>query len=135
MKLVYFKALCWRRRHTWIRCSNWRERRIKPMKRTSYDAEYQLLQRIRQITAERRHLRMRLGAMGIYTTDAHANFIFLPSRGGQGRPWSDVFADSGLHIRHYADGAARITVGSRESSLAVLAALSASGTPGATTTS
>ena len=79
----------------------------------SYDAEDQLLQRIRQITAERRYLRMRLGAMGIYTTDAHANFIYLPSRGvGRG---SDVFADTGLHIRHYADGAARITVGSRES--------------------
>jgi histidinol-phosphate aminotransferase len=94
----------------------------------SYDAEYQLLQRIRQITAERRYLRMRLGAMGIYTTDAHANFIFLPSRGGQGPPWSDVFADTGLHIRHYADGAARITVGARESSQAVLAAVSELGT-------
>ena len=46
----------------------------------SYDAEDQLLQRIRLITAERRYLRMRLGAMGIYTTDAHANFMFLPRR-------------------------------------------------------
>ncbi len=101
----------------------------------SYDAEYQLLQRIRQITAERRYLRMRLGAMGIYTTDAHANFIFLPSRGGRSQPWSDVFAHTGLHIRHYTDGAARISVGSRESSVAVLAALSVLGTPPARTAS
>ena len=47
----------------------------------SYDAEDQLLQRIQTITAERRYLRMRLSAMGIYTTDAHANFMYLPSEG------------------------------------------------------
>ena len=98
----------------------------------SYHAEDELLHRIRQITAERRYLRMRLGAMGIYTPDAHANFIFLPSRG---RLWGDVFADTGLNIRYYADGDARITVGSRESSLAVLAALSVLGTPPAMTAS
>ena len=86
----------------------------------SYDAEDQLLQRIRLITAERRYLRMRLSALGIYTTDAHANFIYLPSRG---RHWHDMFAETALHIRFYADGGARITVGSRESSLAVLSAL------------
>jgi histidinol-phosphate aminotransferase len=86
----------------------------------SYDAEDQLLQRIRLINTECRYLRVRLGAMGIYTTDAHANFIYLPSRG---RPWCDVFADPRLRIRHYADGGARITVGSRESSLEVLSAL------------
>ncbi|OBA80937.1 aminotransferase [Mycobacterium sp. 1164966.3] len=89
----------------------------------SYDAENQLLQRIRAITAERRYLRMRLIAMGIYTPDAHANFVYLPSSGGRGRPWSEVFAGSGLHIRCYADGGARITVGSRESTLAVLDAV------------
>ena len=44
-------------------------------------------------------------------------------------------ADTGLHIRHYTDGAARITVGSRESSVAVLAALSVLGTPPAMTAS
>jgi histidinol-phosphate aminotransferase len=86
----------------------------------SYDAEDELLQRIRLITAERRYLRMRLSAMGIYTTDAHANFIYLPSRG---RLWCDVFADTRLHIRFYADGGARITVGNRESTLAVLSAV------------
>ena len=86
----------------------------------SYDAEDQLLQRIRLITAERRYLGMRLSAMGIYTTDAHANFIYLPSRG---RLWRDMFADTGLNIRFYADGGGRITVGNRESTLAVLSAV------------
>jgi histidinol-phosphate aminotransferase len=86
----------------------------------SYEAEDQLLRRIRLITAERRYLRMRLSAMGIYTTDAHANFVFLPPRG---RLWREVFADAGLQVRCYADGGARITVGRRESTLAVLAAV------------
>jgi histidinol-phosphate aminotransferase len=89
----------------------------------SYEAEDQLLQRIRLITAERRYLRMRLNSMGIHTTDAHANFTYLPSRG---RLWREVFADSGLAVRLYPDGAARITVGSRASSLAVLSAVGGS---------
>jgi histidinol-phosphate aminotransferase len=63
---------------------------------------------------------MRLSALGVYTTDAHANFMYLPSRG---RPWHEVFADSGLHMRHYEDGGARITVGNRASTLAVLSAI------------
>ncbi|HEY1439583.1 MAG TPA: aminotransferase class I/II-fold pyridoxal phosphate-dependent enzyme [Mycobacterium sp.] len=92
----------------------------------SYNAEDQLLQRIRVITAERRYLRMRLSALGIFTTDAHANFVYLPSRG---RLWREVFADSGLHVRCYADGGARITVGSRASTQAVLSAVGKS-TPG-----
>jgi histidinol-phosphate aminotransferase len=86
----------------------------------SYEAEDQLLQRIRAINAERRYLRMRLSALGVYTTDAHANFMYLPSRGG---PWHEVFAGSGLHVRHYADGGARITVGNRASTLAVVSAI------------
>jgi histidinol-phosphate aminotransferase len=86
----------------------------------SYQAEDQLLQRIQSINAERRYLRMRLSALGVYTTDAHANFMYLPSRGGQ---WREVFADSGLHVRYYADGGARITVGNRASTLAVLSAI------------
>src|SRR6185437_484157 len=90
----------------------------------SYEAEDQLLQRIRLITAERRYLRMRLSAMDTYTTDAHANFTYLPSRG---RLWSEVFADSGLHVRCYPDGGARITVGNRASSLAVLSAIAKCG--------
>ncbi len=88
--------------------------------RASYNAEDQLLLRIQAINAERRYLRMRLSALGVYATDAHANFMYLPSRG---RPWHEVFADSGLHVRCYADGAARITVGNRASTLAVLSAM------------
>ncbi len=88
-----------------------------------YAAEDQLQHRIQLITAERRYLRMRLSAMGIYTTDAQANFVYLPPRGGQGQPWRDVFADSGLHVRCYPDGAARIAVGNHDASLAVLSAV------------
>src|ERR1700743_717721 len=74
----------------------------------SYDAEAQLVHRIRRISSERNHLRLRLMAMGIYSTDSHANFVYLP----RGRvPWRDVFAESGVQVRHYPDGGARITVG------------------------
>ncbi|CPR13419.1 histidinol-phosphate aminotransferase [Mycobacterium bohemicum DSM 44277] len=86
----------------------------------SYGAEDELRQRVRAINAERRHLRMRLSAMGIYTTDSHANFLYLPLGAA---PWQGVFADGGLHVRHYPDGGARITVGNRASTLAVLSAL------------
>jgi histidinol-phosphate aminotransferase len=86
----------------------------------SYGAKGELRQRVRAINAERRYLRMRLSAMGIYTTDTHANFLYLPFRGG---PWQEVFAAGGLHVRHYPDGGARITVGNRASTLAVLSAL------------
>jgi histidinol-phosphate aminotransferase len=86
----------------------------------SYAAESELLKRVRLITAERRYLQKQLSAMGIYSTDAHANFVYLPSRG---RPWREVLADSGLQVRYYSDGGARITVGSRASSLAVLSVM------------
>jgi histidinol-phosphate aminotransferase len=86
----------------------------------SYDAEAQLRQRIRRITAERNHLRRRLMAMGVYSTDSHANFVYLPPRG---RPWHEVFAQTGVQVRHYPDGAARVTVGDAPSTLAVLSAL------------
>lgn len=86
----------------------------------SYDAEAQLRQRIRQITGERSYLRRRLRAMGVYTTDSHANFVYLSAAG---RPWREVFAGTGLQVRHYDDGGARITVGSRASTLAVLSAV------------
>jgi histidinol-phosphate aminotransferase len=88
----------------------------------SYDAEDQLRQRILRITDERDYLRRRLRAMSVYTTDGHANFVYLPPRG---RPWREVFDDTGLNARHYPDGAARITVGSRASTKAVLAAMAA----------
>lgn len=86
----------------------------------SYEAEAELLQRIRCINAERRYLRMRLSALGIYTTDSHANFLYLPPRG---QLWHRVFADKKLQVRCYPDGGARITVGNRTSTLAVLWAL------------
>jgi histidinol-phosphate aminotransferase len=86
----------------------------------SYDAEDQLRQRILRIAGERVYLCRRLRAMGVYTTDGHANFVYLPA---VGRPWRDVFGDAGLKARYYPDGAARITVGSRASTQAVLAAV------------
>ena len=86
----------------------------------SYDAEAQLVHRIRRISSERNHLRLRLMAMGIYSTDSHTNFVYLPP----GRvPWRDVFAESGVQVRHYPDGGARITVGDLPSTLAVLSAV------------
>jgi histidinol-phosphate aminotransferase len=88
----------------------------------SYDAENQLRQRIRMISAERRYLRMRLRAMGVYSTDSHANFVYLPP---WREPWEDVFDDTGLQLRNYADGSVRITVGDRRSTRAVLAAVAA----------
>ena len=86
----------------------------------SYDADNQLRQRIRLITGERRHLRRRLRAMGVYSTDGHANFVYLPAAG---RPWREVFDGTGLQVRHYTDGGVRITIGTRDSTRAVLAAV------------
>jgi histidinol-phosphate aminotransferase len=88
----------------------------------SYGAQAQLQHRIGLIRAERRHLRMRLRAAGVYSADGHANFLYLPPAG---RPWRQVFDGSGPRVRLYADGAARITVGDRASTRAVLAALNA----------
>jgi histidinol-phosphate aminotransferase len=86
----------------------------------SYDAEAQLLHRIRRISSERNHLRLRLMAMGIYSTDSHANFVYLPP--GR-RPWREVFGERGVQVRHYPDGGARITVGEMPSTVAVLSAV------------
>ena len=88
-----------------------------------YDAEHQLQQRITGISAERDYLSRRLRAKGVYTTDGHANFVYLPA---VGRPWREVFDGTGLKARYYPDGAARITVGSRMSTRAVLAAVAKS---------
>lgn len=86
----------------------------------SYRAESQLHDRIRWITAERRSLCAQLHAMGIDSTDAHANFVYLPAAG---RPWNEVFDNTGIRVRHYSDGGMRISIGSRSSTRAVLAAL------------
>ena len=58
--------------------------------------------------------------MGVYSTDAHANFVYLPAAG---RPWREVLDPAGLNVRHYADGGVRVTVGNRASTRAVLAAV------------
>jgi histidinol-phosphate aminotransferase len=86
----------------------------------SYDAEVELAHRIRRITAERNHLRLRLLSMGVCSTESHANFVYLPNAR---RPWQEVFADGGPRVRCYPDGGARITVGNLPSTLAVLAAV------------
>src|SRR5580700_4405549 len=64
----------------------------------SYDAETELSRRIRRITSERNHLRLRLMAMGVYSMDSHANFVYLPMAR---RPWSEVFTDTGVQLRCY----------------------------------
>jgi histidinol-phosphate aminotransferase len=46
--------------------------------------------------------------------------VYLPASSG---PWRQFFEGSGLQIRDYADGSVRITVGSRQSTRAVLSAL------------
>lgn len=86
----------------------------------SYAAEAQLEQRIAHIVAERSYLRARLRACGVYTTDSQANFVYLPAAS---RPWSEVFTGSGLRVRHYPEGAVRITVGTRGSTRMVLSAV------------
>jgi histidinol-phosphate aminotransferase len=88
----------------------------------SYDAESQLQQRIRYISAERRYLHRRLRSMGVYHTDSHANFVYLPSSAG--RSWRRELDAAGVRARHYDDGAVRVTVGGRASTRAVVAALS-----------
>ncbi len=47
-------------------------------------------------------------AMGVYSMDSHANFVYLPM---SHRPWREVFGEGGLQVRCYPDGGARITVG------------------------
>ena len=89
----------------------------------SYAADDQLRQRILRIAGERQYLSRRLGARGVCTTDGHANFVYLPPAG---RHWQQVFGQAGLKVRHYPDGGARITVGSRASTQAVLAAVAKS---------
>jgi histidinol-phosphate aminotransferase len=88
----------------------------------SYAAETELRQRIQLITAERRYLQRRLRSAGVHTHEAHANFLYLPSFS---RPWREVFDDTGLHLRHYDDGAVRITLGGRRSTKSILAAVDA----------
>ena len=85
----------------------------------SYDAEDQLRQRILRITGERDYLSPAPAGNGCIH-HRRARQLRLPA--GRRRPWREVFGDTGLKARHYPDGAARITVGSRASTQAVLAA-------------
>ncbi|MDT7793415.1 MAG: histidinol-phosphate aminotransferase, partial [Mycobacterium sp.] len=39
------------------------------------------------------------------------------------QPWRDVFDGTGVQVRNFADGSVRITVGNRQSTRAVLAAV------------
>lgn len=86
-----------------------------------YRAEDELQHRVRIIGAQRRRLRTQLSRLGVYSTDAQANFVYLPGV----RPWREVFDSAGLRVRHYADGGVRVTVGTRQSTRAVLAAVAA----------
>jgi len=86
----------------------------------SYDAEDQLHQRIARINTEGSYLRARLRAMGVYCTDSHANFVYLP---GGPRDWRSAFDEGDPEVRGYPDGGVRISVGNRASSRAVLAAI------------
>ena len=90
-----------------------------------YRAEGELRQRIRTITGERRRLRARLSAMGVYSTDARANFVYLPGGEHGRRSWPAVFDGTGVRVRAYADGGVRITVGTEQSTRAVLSAVAA----------
>jgi histidinol-phosphate aminotransferase len=86
----------------------------------SIRAEHQLARRIVEITAERAFLRKRLSAVGVWSAQSHANFVYL---GGRGRSWPEVFRAAGLTVRAVDDDAVRITVGDRNASLAVLDAV------------
>lgn len=88
----------------------------------SYDAATQLRERVARIVEERRVLTRRLRAMGLYTTDGHANFVYLPDGAAH---WPASFPGVLPRVRWYSDGAIRITVGERESTRAVLAAIGA----------
>lgn len=88
----------------------------------SFGAEAELRGRIRAIVAERSVLRMQLRALGLWTADSHANFLFLPDRG---RSWSTVFDAAGLRVRAVGDQGVRISIGDRSSTCAVLDAVKA----------
>ncbi|MEN4477806.1 pyridoxal phosphate-dependent aminotransferase [Mycolicibacterium cosmeticum] len=88
-----------------------------------YDAEDEMRHRIRIIDTERRRLRTQLSRLGIYSTDAQANFVYLPAPGGDRAVWRQVFDGDGPRVRHYGDGGVRITIGVRQSTRAVLSAV------------
>jgi len=60
--------------------------------------------------------------MGVWSADTHANFVYLPA---EGQLWPEAFDGTGPRVRIYSDGGARITVGNRQSTQAVLATIAA----------
>jgi histidinol-phosphate aminotransferase len=88
----------------------------------SFDAEAQLRQRVRLIVEERRILTRRLRSLGLYTTDSHANFVYLPDGAAH---WPEAFRGILPRVRIYPDGSIRITVGGPDSTRAVLGAIGA----------
>ena len=90
-----------------------------------YDAEDEMRQRIRIIGSERRRMRAHLSRLGVYSTDAQANFVYLPPPNGDRMAWRQVFDGDGPRVRHYGDGGVRITIGMRQSTRAVLSAVAA----------
>ena len=66
--------------------------------------------------------------MGIWSADTHANFVYLPARD---QLWTEVFDGTGPRVRTYPDDSVRITVGNRQSTHAVLAAIAVALTPDA----
>ena len=87
----------------------------------SYDAESQLRQRIRMIASERRYLRMRLRSMGVYSTDGHANFVYLPAQ--QSAVAASSSTAPGCRSATTPTAACGSPSGNRQSTRAVLAAL------------
>ncbi|MFN8225704.1 MAG: aminotransferase class I/II-fold pyridoxal phosphate-dependent enzyme [Mycobacterium sp.] len=85
----------------------------------SYLAESQLRQRIQAITTEREFLRARLADLHVESIPGHANFLYLPPGDGARR----LCDQDGLRVKHYGDGAVRLSIGAQSSTDAVLAAL------------
>ncbi|MGB8391898.1 MAG: aminotransferase class I/II-fold pyridoxal phosphate-dependent enzyme [Mycobacterium sp.] len=86
----------------------------------SFRAETELRKRITAITVERTFLRIQLRALGLWTAESHANFVYLPN---QGHSWAAVFDAAGIRVRPVGKQGVRITVGDRSSTRAVLAAV------------
>ncbi len=95
--------------------------------RASLSAGGELAQRIDRITAERTFLQNRLRTLGVWSTDSHANFIYLA---GRDRSWPRIFDAAGVTVRAVGDHGVRITVGDRASSLAVLDVVRGAGETG-----
>ncbi|MGV0816059.1 aminotransferase class I/II-fold pyridoxal phosphate-dependent enzyme [Mycolicibacterium boenickei] len=86
--------------------------------KASYAAEAELRRRIQLITRERERLRSRLCALGIRVPNSQANFLYI-----QGSTIANRLAYHGISSKSYPDGSARVAVGDRYASQAILRAL------------